>query len=88
MAYLLWFLLGGFGAHRFYLGASGGAWVAVLTVASVVLLLGEIFGGPAMRLLGVVCLLAGFIWWVADAFGIQGMLARANLAVVREMRQA
>lgn len=66
VAYALWFFLGGFGAHRFYLGRTGGAvgmlllfWVGVFTTV--------IF-------IGWILLLAYGIWWLIDAFLIPGMV--------------
>ncbi|GHE91983.1 hypothetical protein GCM10016455_09980 [Aliiroseovarius zhejiangensis] len=66
VAYLLWGFLGGFGAHRFYLGKTGSAVGQIilfvlgwLTVAFVV---------------GFAFLIALGIWLLVDAFLIPGMI--------------
>lgn len=66
IAYLLWFFLGGFGAHRFYLGKIGSAvgmlllfWIGIFTT---------------VLFIGWVLLLAYGIWWLVDAFLISGMV--------------
>lgn len=71
VAYLLWFFLGGFGAHRFYLGhaVSGAAMLGL-----------SVFGGIlAIVLIGIPALIAVGIWWVVDAFLIPGMARVRNL---------
>lgn len=60
VAYLLWFFLGCFGAHRFYFGKTGSAiGMLGLNIASAVL---------SVIAIGFVGYLALFIWWVVDAF--------------------
>lgn len=60
VAYLLWFFLGGFGAHRFYFGKTGSAiGMLGLNIASAVL---------SVIAIGLVGYLALFVWWVIDAF--------------------
>lgn len=64
VAFLLWFFLGGFGAHRFYFGKIGsGFGMLGLFVGSTVLL---------TVLVGAIGFLALFVWWVVDAFQING----------------
>ncbi len=66
VAYLLWFFLGGFGAHRFYMGRTGSAFgMMALAIASMVL---SVF---AIGLIGFPIL---FAWWVVDAFLINKWL--------------
>lgn len=60
VAYLLWFFLAGFGAHRFYLGRPGSAVVQILLFLSGILLL--------------VPLIPYVIWIIVDAFLIPGMI--------------
>lgn len=66
IAYILWFFLGSFSAHRFYLGRIGSAvgmmllfWIGTVTTAI---------------LIGWVLLLVYGIWWLVDAFIIPGMV--------------
>ena len=67
LAYVLWFFLGGFGAHRFYMGKIGsGFGLLGLTVASMIL---TIF---AIGLIGYPII---FIWLLVDAFLIPKWIA-------------
>jgi len=62
VGYLLWFFLGGFGAHRFYFGKTKSAiGMLCLTLGSAVL---------TVILIGFVGYLALFCWWVYDAIQI------------------
>lgn len=55
---LLWFFLGGIGAHRMYLGKVG---------SGIVMALLSIFGWLTMGvLIGFLFLLIVFIWWIVD----------------------
>lgn len=67
-AYLLWFFLGGFGAHRFYLGTTGTA------VTQLLLLL---FGWLPLFLGWVVL----GIWLIVDLFLIPGIARDKNMAI-------
>ena len=71
-SYLLWFFLGWFGAHRFYLGQTGTA-VAQLLLG----LLGWIplFIGWAIL----------SIWWIIDAFLIPGIIEREDMATIQKL---
>ena len=71
-AYLLWFFLGGFGAHRFYLGQTGTAIAQLL-----LLLLGWI-----PFLLGWAVL---SVWWIVDAFLIPGIVQREDMATIQRL---
>lgn len=69
-AYVLWFFLGMFGAHRFYCGATGsGAAILVLTMASLVL---SVVG------IGLVLILVPAVWVMVDAFLIPAMIREHN----------
>lgn len=60
VAYLLWFFLGGFGAHRFFMGRMGSGFG----------MLGLFVGSTVLSVVGIGLFgyLALFAWWVADAF--------------------
>ena len=70
VAYLLWFFLGGFGAHRFYLGKAGSA-IAMLLISLISIPLSFVF-------VGYLGLFAIFIWWIVDAFLIPGWIRTHN----------
>ena len=71
VAYILWWFLGMFGGHRFYLGQTGSAVVMlVVTLVSI----------PAtLILIGFVGLLAIWIMWIVDAFTMPGTVKMQNL---------
>ena len=72
-AYLLWFFLGGFGAHRFYMGRTGsGFGMLGLCLGSAVL---------TLVLIGFVGFLALSVWWIVDAFLINQWLQQDSNAV-------
>ncbi len=71
VAYLLWFFVGGFGAHRFYLGATGTAVAQLL-----LLLLGWIPLFAGWIVLG--------IWLFVDLFLIPGIARDANLKLANQ----
>ena len=66
VAYLLWAFVGGFGAHRFYLGKTKSALImlALLILGAVTLLI----------YIGIFLLLALGIWLLVDAFLIPGLI--------------
>jgi len=71
-AYLLWFFLGGFSAHRFYLGFSTSAIIQLLvTPIGYAMLMSK---SPA----GFIFVGAGALWLLADAFMIPGLVGKAN----------
>jgi TM2 domain-containing membrane protein YozV len=70
VAYLLWFFVGVFGAHRFYLGRTGtGIAQLVLTIVGIL---------TAAIGIGLLFLAVTGIWVLIDAFLIPGMLAAHN----------
>lgn len=70
IAYLLWFFLGMFGAHRFYLGRTTSAVIIlVLTIVSIFLT----FVG-----IGLITILIPSIWVLIDIFLIPGMVRQYN----------
>lgn len=74
VAYVLWFFVGAFGAHRFYLGCNGSATaMLVITLVSI----------PAtIIVIGFLGLLAVAIWCFVDIFLIPGMTENYNRRLV------
>ena len=71
-AYLLWFFLGIFSAHRFYLGysTSGAIQVALLPISWTLIVSGTLAAFLTMA--------ASVVWLLADAFLIPGLHSRAH----------
>lgn len=72
LAYVLWFFLGIFGIHRFYLERPGTG------VAQ--LLLWVVGAFTLMFVIGFALLLIAGIWWLVDAFRVQAIVTEYNLA--------
>lgn len=80
IAYLLWFLLGGIGAHRFYAGrtSTGVVFLALQLIGWITLSAG----------LGVLALGAVILWWAIDAFLMPGMIRQTNLMLAAEINSS
>jgi TM2 domain-containing membrane protein YozV len=80
VAYLLWFFLGMFGGHRFYLGQTGTAICQLcLCIAGIVL---------AFVIIGYFLLIALWIWWIVDAFLIPGIIRNLNTQLATQLGAA
>lgn len=80
VTYLLWFFLGGFGGHRFYLKRTGSAvGLLILTISSYLL---------TIVVIGIFGLIAVGIWLIVDAFLIPGMVEQFNLEIANKMNSA
>lgn len=79
VAYLLWFFLGYFGVHRFYLGrvGSGLAMLALFGLSWALTFL--LVGYAGLLLIG--------LWWLIDLLLIPGMTARYNQRVIEGIRR-
>ncbi len=79
VAYLLWFFLGHFGAHRLYMSRVGsGIGMALLFWISVFLF---------VFLIGIPGVVAWFIWWVVDAFLIGSWLTEHNMRLAAKLNR-
>lgn len=66
VAYLLWFFLGGVGAHRFYLGRKGSGFAMLALLVVGIITVPIVLGSVLLLILG--------IWALVDAFLIPGMV--------------
>ena len=73
VAYVLAILLGGFGAHHFYVGNIGPAVCQLLLVV--------IGWATSWLLVGFLLLAAWFVWWVVDLFLLPGFVRTANARI-------
>jgi TM2 domain-containing membrane protein YozV len=78
VAYLLWFVFGYLGGHRFYLGRTGSAMLMLALCALSALLTVVTLGILGFFLIG--------IWWLIDAFLIPGMVAGYNRRLIERLR--
>lgn len=77
VAYILWLLLGGIGAHRFYVGRTGTGLVYVAM---------QVIGWfTAAAGAGALLFIAIGVWWAIDAFLIPGMVRQNNLLLAAEI---
>lgn len=77
VAYLLWFFLGGFGAHRFYLSETGTA-IAMLVICLISIPL-------AIVGVGFIGLAAIGIWVLVDLFLIPSIARRKNTELMNQL---
>lgn len=75
LAYILWFFLGGLGAHRYYLGKILSA--IVMTLLCVLSVLLSFVG------IGVFGLIALLVWLIVDLFLIPGMVRQKQARLRR-----
>lgn len=77
VAYILWWFLGLFGGHRFYLGRTGSAVaMLILSIVSIMLML---------VLIGYLTIWVTVVWWLIDALLIPGMIRQDNLRLASMM---
>ena len=77
VAYLLWFFLGGFGLHRFYLGR--------IVSGLAMLLLWLVSWALTPVLIGYGGLVIIGLWWLIDALLIPGMARRSNERLIADL---
>jgi TM2 domain-containing membrane protein YozV len=77
VTYILWWFLGTFGAHRFYMGRTGsGIAMLVITLLSIPLTL--IF-------VGIIGFMVVGVWWIVDAFLIPGIVRDSNMRLAAHL---
>ena len=76
-AYLLWWFLGYFGAHRFYLGRIGSATVMLIIMLFSLLL--------TLVVVGFIGIIGIGVWWLVDAFLIPGIVKRHNMRLAARL---
>ena len=77
VAYLLWWFVGMFGAHRFYLGKTGSA-VAMLVVTLISI--------PALLIfVGIIGIIVVWIIWIVDAFTMPGTVKMHNMQLAQRI---
>lgn len=77
VAYLLWFFLGMFGVHRFYLGRTGSGLV--------LLLLTLVSGALYIIVVGMILMGIPALWWLIDALLIPGIVRDYNNRLIYEV---
>ena len=83
VAYLLWFLLGTFGAHRLYLRLYATGTVLLATALSSFLLMSGVFGQTPARV-GYVTIWIPMVWALADLFLIPGLKRKHDTTPTHE----
>ena len=79
VAYLLWFFLGLFGAHRFYLRLYvSGAVLLFITLLAIAL---------KIVLVGFIIILIPLVWWIVDLFLIPGNIRRYNILLAKQLEK-
>lgn len=79
VAYLLWFFLGLFGAHRFYFNQYlSGAVLFIITLSSIVLM---------FLLVGYITIWVPILWWIVDFFFIARNVRKYNDVLATKLQQ-
>lgn len=73
LAYILWWFLGIFGAHRFYTGQSKGWLYIVLTIIGFV---------TSYIIIGWFIIFGVFIWWIIDGFNLHKIVKQYNFELL------
>lgn len=78
VAWILWFFLGVFGGHRFYLKQYTEGFMLLGAWVFLVLILSSLFGVVGLPTLGVVCIVLVWVWWIVEAFTLNSNIRKAN----------
>ena len=73
LAYILWWFLGFFGAHRFYMGKSKAVTMLIISILSFITM---------FIVVGYIGLIAMFIWWISDAINLHKWVTIYNLELI------
>ena len=80
VGYLLWWFLGFFGGHRFYMGDVGtGLVMLAITLASFMTML---------ILIGYIGLVVIFIWWIIDGIKLHQQVKNYNLKLIDDYEKS
>ncbi|QOY52490.1 NINE protein [Candidatus Sulfurimonas baltica] len=79
IAYIMWWFLGLFGAHRFYMGKSNGATMLIISILSFLTMI---------IVVGYIGLLAMLVWWVLDAISLHKWVTTYNLELINNYEKA
>lgn len=79
VAYILWWFLGFFGAHRFYMGKSNAVTMLVISIVSFLTM---------VIVVGYIGLIAMFVWWVLDAISLHKWVKIYNLELINNYEKA
>lgn len=89
IAYLLWFFLGGLGAHRFYLNDDYAILMPVLTFAAGFSWgIGLSTGSAGALGFSLILFFTYFVWWIADAFFIPAAIKKNKAKIRRKLSLA
>lgn len=78
LAYVLWWFLGMFGAHRFYTKQKLGWLYIVLTLVGFL---------TSAFLIGIPILLGVMVWWIIDAVKLNNVVKMYNLEVLEKYQE-
>jgi TM2 domain-containing membrane protein YozV len=79
VAYILWWFLGLFGAHRFYMGKSNAATMLIISILSFITM---------VIVVGYVGFFVMLIWWVLDAISLHKWVKAYNLELINNYEKA
>ena len=77
VALFLCWVLGAFGAHRFYMGRPSGAVMLIITLLSIPL---------CLVLIGFLGLFAVWVWVIVDLFSVSGWAREYNTALLMKIQ--
>ena len=79
IAYILWWFLGFFGAHRFYMGKSNAVTMLIITIVSFITM---------FIVVGYIGIVAMLIWWILDGISLHKWVKAYNLDLINNYANA